>query len=63
MRFQFGALVFQQLLSLRRKFIQLRYEEDPTVIIEELVGLAQDAAGVKLARQPPVLRSGYSRSD
>ena len=49
--------------QLRRKFIQLRYEEDPTVIIEELVGLAQDAAGVKLARQPPVLRSGYSRSD
>jgi processive 1,2-diacylglycerol beta-glucosyltransferase len=65
---QFRALVdrwaadpdaYQQL---RHKFIQLRYEEDPTVLIEELVGLAQDAAGVKLARLPFVLRSGYGQT-
>ena len=33
-------------------FLQLRYEEDPTALIEELVGLAEQAAGLKLARQP-----------
>lgn len=38
--------------QLRHNFIQLRYEEDPTVLIEELAGLAQDAAGVKLERLP-----------
>ncbi|MDD2764305.1 MAG: glycosyltransferase [Opitutaceae bacterium] len=32
--------------------LKLRYEEDPTVLIEELVGLAQEAAGIKLSRQP-----------
>jgi processive 1,2-diacylglycerol beta-glucosyltransferase len=37
---------------LREKFCQLRYEEDPTVLIDELVGLAQDAAGVRAARIP-----------
>jgi processive 1,2-diacylglycerol beta-glucosyltransferase len=33
-------------------FLQLRYEEDPTVLIEELIGLAAAAAGIKLARLP-----------
>ena len=33
-------------------FLQLRYEEDPTVLIEELVGLAQEVAGIKLTRLP-----------
>jgi processive 1,2-diacylglycerol beta-glucosyltransferase len=33
-------------------FLQLRYEEDPTVLITELVGLAEEAAGVKLKRLP-----------
>ncbi len=31
-------------------FLQLRYEEDPTVLITELVGLAEEAAGAKLKR-------------
>jgi processive 1,2-diacylglycerol beta-glucosyltransferase len=34
------------------KFLQLRYEEDPTALIAELVGLAEAAAGIKLRRQP-----------
>jgi processive 1,2-diacylglycerol beta-glucosyltransferase len=34
------------------KFLQLRYEEDPTVLIAELVGLAEEAAGLKLTRLP-----------
>jgi processive 1,2-diacylglycerol beta-glucosyltransferase len=40
---------------LRADFLRLRYEEDPTVLIDELVGLAQAAAGVKLRRRvwPP----------
>ena len=33
-------------------FLQLRYEEDPTVLIEELVGLAASVAGIKLDRLP-----------
>jgi len=34
-------------------FLNLRYEEDPTALVEELVGLAEQAAGgVKLVRQP-----------
>lgn len=39
----------------REKFLQLRYEEDPTVIVDELVGLANEVAGAKLKRRvfPP----------
>jgi processive 1,2-diacylglycerol beta-glucosyltransferase len=44
--------------QLRRNFLQLRYEEDPTVLIEELVGLAQEAAGVRVARFPLALPKG-----
>ena len=33
-------------------FLQLRYEEDPTVLIQELVGLAEEVSGIKLPRQP-----------
>lgn len=36
----------------RETFLQLRYEEDPTLLIEELVGLGNDVAGVKLKRLP-----------
>jgi len=32
--------------------LKLRYEEDPTVLIDELVGLAQEAVGSKPARLP-----------
>ncbi|MND05371.1 hypothetical protein D3C83_261170 [compost metagenome] len=28
----------------RKKFLNLRYEEDPTVVISELVDLAQEAS-------------------
>lgn len=36
----------------REKFLRLRYEENPTVLIDELVALANAVAGVRLARQP-----------
>lgn len=36
----------------RAEFLRLRYEEDPTVLIDELVGLANEVAGEKLRRQP-----------
>ncbi len=39
----------------RRKFMDLRYEEDPTIVIEDLVNLAAEAAGTpakKLAFPP-----------
>jgi processive 1,2-diacylglycerol beta-glucosyltransferase len=38
--------------SVRENFIKLRYEEDPTLLIDELVGLANEVAGEKLARRP-----------
>jgi processive 1,2-diacylglycerol beta-glucosyltransferase len=39
----------------REQFLSLRYEEDPTVVIDELVGLARQVKDVKLNRQafPP----------
>ena len=39
----------------RERFLKLRYEEDPTVLIDELVNLANEAAGAKLKRRvfPP----------
>jgi len=47
----------------REKFLQLRYEEDPTVVIDELVGLANTVAGETLARQsfPPKNGNGAKR--
>ena len=36
----------------REKFLKLRYEEDPTILIDELVGLANEVAGAQLDRQP-----------
>ena len=43
----------------RTNFLQLRYEEDPTVVIDELVSLANEVAGAKLKRQAfPPSRSG-----
>ncbi len=55
---QFGELLDRwmadpaQYERLRGNLLSLRYEEDPTVLIEELVGLAQTAAGVTVARRP-----------
>jgi processive 1,2-diacylglycerol beta-glucosyltransferase len=37
---------------LRENFLKLRYEEDPTVVIQELVDLAQEASGTKLLPGP-----------
>jgi len=36
----------------RAAFLALRYEKDATALIDELVGLAKDAAGVELTRYP-----------
>jgi processive 1,2-diacylglycerol beta-glucosyltransferase len=36
----------------RRAFLDLRYEEDPTLLIDEIVNLAAEAAEVKLERWP-----------
>jgi processive 1,2-diacylglycerol beta-glucosyltransferase len=42
--------------SVRENFLKLRYEEDPTVLIEELVSLGNEVAGAKLKRRafPPL---------
>ncbi|HWA87222.1 MAG TPA: glycosyltransferase [Opitutus sp.] len=39
----------------RENFLHLRYEEDPTIVIDELVALANEVAGVELQRHefPP----------
>ena len=36
----------------RENFLRLRYDEDPTVLIDELVALANDVVGAKLKRRP-----------
>jgi processive 1,2-diacylglycerol beta-glucosyltransferase len=36
----------------RANFVRMRYEEDPTIVIDELVGLANAVAKVKLDRLP-----------
>jgi processive 1,2-diacylglycerol beta-glucosyltransferase len=36
----------------REQFLSLRYEEDPTVLVDELVGLANEVAGARLKRRP-----------
>lgn len=38
--------------EVRKNFLRLRYEDDPTVVIDELVGLANGVAGAKLRRLP-----------
>jgi processive 1,2-diacylglycerol beta-glucosyltransferase len=42
--------------SVLDNFLKLRYEEDPTILIDELVGLANEVVGAKLKRRvfPPV---------
>jgi len=44
----------------RDRFLALRYEEDPTILIDELVGLANEVAKVSLTRQvfPPANGNG-----
>ncbi len=44
----------------RQRFLQLRYEEDPTVLIDELVGLANEVVAAKPRRRvfPPVNGNG-----
>src|SRR4051812_9476906 len=36
----------------RENFLKLRYEEDPTILIDELVNLANEVVGTKLRREP-----------
>lgn len=36
----------------KEQFVQLRYDEDPTLLIDEIVGLANEVAGAKLKRAP-----------
>jgi processive 1,2-diacylglycerol beta-glucosyltransferase len=36
----------------RAGFLSLRYEDEPTRVIEEIVGLAETAAGVRVTRHP-----------
>jgi processive 1,2-diacylglycerol beta-glucosyltransferase len=38
--------------ALRARFLALRYEEDPTTVIEELVNLAQEASQSRLTARP-----------
>ena len=38
--------------QVRSHFLRLRHEEDPTIVIEELVGLANAVAGAPLRRRP-----------
>ncbi|HZP60636.1 MAG TPA: glycosyltransferase [Opitutaceae bacterium] len=54
----FGALIDRWMADpsdyarLRENFLRLRYEEDPTIVIDELVQLAEEAAGIRLTRHP-----------
>ena len=42
----------------RQSFLGLRYEEDPTILIDEVVDLANQVAGAELKRLPFVLPNG-----
>lgn len=47
--------------GVRENFLKLRYEEDPTVLIDELVQLANEVAKAKLSRRPfPPKTNGQS---
>jgi processive 1,2-diacylglycerol beta-glucosyltransferase len=45
--------------KLRENFLGLRYEEEPTIVVRELVELAQEAAGTTLTPRafPPPRRT------
>ncbi len=45
---------------LRADFLKLRYDEDPTLLIEEVAGLGEQVAGVKLERRPWPPKAGDS---
>ena len=44
--------------KLRERFLALRPEEDPTVVIDELVALANEVPRAKLRRQPFAMKAG-----
>ena len=48
--------------TVRENFLKLRYEEDPTVLIDELVALGNEVAGAKLKRRafPPDKADGIA---
>ena len=51
--------------GVRENFLKLRYEEDPTVLIDELVNLANEVARAKLKRRtfPPDKNGNGAYSD
>ncbi|HYC70191.1 MAG TPA: glycosyltransferase [Opitutaceae bacterium] len=64
---EFDALVRRWMIDrahferLRRNFLKLRYEEDPTLVVDEIVGLgAHVAGGVALERRPWPPKGGNS---
>lgn len=64
---QFAAIIDRWMANLasydqaRENFLALRYEEDPTLLIDELVGLANEVARAKLKRRvfPPANGNGH----
>lgn len=48
-------------LEYRRNFLALRYEEEPTLVIEELVSLAEEAASTRVTRHPFGRENGKSQ--
>jgi processive 1,2-diacylglycerol beta-glucosyltransferase len=62
----FGRIIDQWMADpdayarVRENFLQLRYEEDPTVVIDELVNLGNEVARARLKRRafPPVSADG-----
>ena len=48
--------------QVRDNFLKLRYEEDPTLLIDELVELANEAAGATLTRIPFPVPNGKPAS-
>jgi processive 1,2-diacylglycerol beta-glucosyltransferase len=52
----------EQYARYREQFLQLRYEEDPTLVIEELVNLAASAAGTTLKKLPFPPKNGNGSS-
>jgi len=47
----------------RNRFVSLRYEEDPTLLIDEIVGLAASTADIELSRQPFPPANGGGRRE
>ena len=42
----------EEYAAYREKFLSLRYEDEPSLVIDEIVGLAEAAAGIRVPRHP-----------